>query len=99
MPDLPKFRAALTDEGFRFIPLSTFARDRNADALLAEIGELHLQLQEMKEVVRQAVSLRAWIHAQPVIFTPSICCPGDELERRIEEADAREALLSSGAVR
>jgi hypothetical protein len=66
------------------------------DDLLREIGELHLRLERMRQVVNDAERVRSWLHQQQLVVTPSICCAGSELERRVAELDAVEEIARRG---
>lgn len=60
---------------------------RNAD-LLAEVGKLHMEVQQLEHELHHLRSLRDWVETQEFIFSPSICCRGEELEYRIHERKA-----------
>jgi hypothetical protein len=56
---------------------------RSRGDLLAEIGELYMQIAVQGRRLGDLEELDAWIQEQPVIFTQSICCEGKDLLRRI----------------
>lgn len=60
--------------------------------LLARIGELEIELSLQRNRLLDLEELAQWLEAQPMVFTPSICCDGADLLRRIREEKAKRDL-------
>ena len=64
--------------------------------LREELGDAYLRIRELERELNSLRVLREWVSQQAIINTPSICCPGSELEARIDAQ--KEQGLSAGAL-
>ena len=67
-----------------------------ASRVRLELGDAYLRIRELERELNSLRVLREWVSQQAIINTPSICCPGSELEARIDAQ--KEQGLSAGAL-